>query len=90
MQNVRTVELLLAKAEAPRTMSDAAVAKRISVIVSKIKGAGGRVTKADLGKIVAEAGMAPTSVGTLYFNGYVKQHPRDKRLVVLGPKGKKG
>ncbi|MEM4408865.1 MAG: hypothetical protein QXI19_09000, partial [Candidatus Caldarchaeum sp.] len=55
-------------------------------ILSKIKKAGGRVTKAQLGEIVASAGMPPTSVGSLYGAGYLKADPSNKKYVILGDK----
>lgn len=83
-QDLKAVDRLLKQAKAPRIWRDQEVAKRIQSILTKIRKAGGRVSKAALGEIAASAGMPPTSVGLLNGPGYIKTDPNDKRYVVLG------
>ena len=59
----------------------------VQQILEAIKKRGGKVTRQQLGDIVASAGMIVTAVGTLYQAGYLKQDLKDKGYVVLGTRG---
>lgn len=82
----RSIERLLRQARAPRIESDGQIAQRVQRIISQVKKAGGRVSKRQLGEIVASFGMSPNSVGALYGAGYLKSDPSNKDFVVLGNK----
>jgi hypothetical protein len=57
----------------------------VQQILDAIKERGGKVTKKQLGDIVASAGMIVTAVNALYQAGYLGQDLKDKGYVVLGP-----
>ena len=84
--DLRRIDQLLRQASAPRLTRPGDAARRIQKIVAGIKKRGGRVTKRELGEIVASAGMITTAVGSLYQAGYVKRDLKNKGYVVLGPR----
>ena len=78
VRNLRTIDQLLSHARPPKLARRGEVPARVQEILGAIKKRGGRVSKGELGEIVASSGMIVTAVGSLYQAAYLKHDLKDK------------